>query len=305
MTPRSAPGFSLTLNRVGRAFRAGFWLRPAAALRDISLRLESGEAAGLVGHNGAGKSTLLKLIAGADRPTSGHLAFTPDRPRMGFAPETPAFPPHQTVRGLLRLLCRLAPAVPHAAPAAQRIDRELERFDLARLAHKPVRVLSKGQRQRLNLAQALLDDPELLLLDEPLSGLDPRWRERVREILLDASARGVTLLFSSHILEDVQLLCRRVLLLDKGSLRYDGPLRIGTDERPADGVLSGYALIVDRLPPGLAALLDAAAVAVRRGPDALTLTWPSALPLDPLFAAAQAGETRILHLSARMDTEAL
>lgn len=197
------------------------------ALADLDIAVRAGRVTGLVGHNGAGKSTFIKLALGFLRPTSGSLAVlgrSPGDPRalgrLGYLPEHPSFPEYLTGREILHYVGRLLGL--RGADLRRRADDLLAEVGIAHAADRRVRSYSKGMMQRLGIAQALLADPEVLVLDEPMTGLDPIGRAEVKELLRARRERGVAILFCSHILEDVERLCDDVLLLARGRLRYQG-----------------------------------------------------------------------------------
>jgi ABC-2 type transport system ATP-binding protein len=197
------------------------------ALHDLDLAVRAGRVTGLVGHNGAGKSTFIKLALGFLRPTSGSLAVLGRDPgdpralaRLGYLPEHPSFPEYLTGREILHYVGRLVGL--RGADLGRRSGALLEEVGIAHAADRRVRSYSKGMMQRLGIAQALLAEPELLVLDEPMTGLDPIGRAEVKELLRSRSQRGVAILFCSHILEDVERLCDDVVLLARGRLRYQG-----------------------------------------------------------------------------------
>ena len=202
----------------------GAWRKPAKeALKGISLCIEAGETFGFIGPNGAGKSTLIKILIGALHPTTGSAAIfgrdvrEPEARRgLGFVPENPSLQDHLTPSEILRMGLRL-----HRV----RVDDErrhclrwLERFDLAAVADSRLRGFSKGMLQRTALAHALAIEPRLLILDEPLSGLDPVGRKDVVDILDEYRRQGGTLFFSSHVLHDVERIADRFGLIHRGEL---------------------------------------------------------------------------------------
>lgn len=191
---------------------------PLTALDGLSLEVAEGEMLALLGHNGAGKTTLMKLLLGLTRPTAGALSLlgAPPGPQhrkdIGFLPENVSFSGGMTGREVLRFYARLKGAsFAHA-------EELLERVGMADAAHKPVRTYSKGMRQRLGLAQALLAHPRLLLLDEPTEGLDPVARREFYGILRELRDRGSTVLISSHVLTELELRADRVAILAHGRL---------------------------------------------------------------------------------------
>jgi ABC-2 type transport system ATP-binding protein len=209
-----------------------------AALRGISFRLEPGESVGYLGPNGAGKSTTLKLLAGLDRPSSGTVrvhGHDPDRDRglalahVGALVETPGLPPYLHGRDLLDYAARSRSlSAPERAPAVRRAADELS---VGEHLDRPFGSLSTGLARRILLAAALVGEPDLLLLDEPTLGLDPVARADLRKLLRLLAGRGVTLLLSTHLLEDVTEVCGRVLFLREGAVVGDEPVDLGVGGR--------------------------------------------------------------------------
>ena len=213
----------------GKVYRTGFLMRRIEALRDLTLRVEPGEIFGFIGPNGAGKTTTIKILAGLHESTSGEARiFGVDhrdpkaRSRMGFLPERPYFYLHLTAREVLRFYGQLS--LVDDAEIASRTERLLERVELTRFADVPLRKYSKGMLQRVGLCQALLHDPDLVVLDEPMSGLDPMGRALVSSLIREEQEAGRTVFFSSHILHDVETLCDRVAIIIGGQLRALGPV---------------------------------------------------------------------------------
>lgn len=199
-------------------------LQRVDALKDVSFSVMPGEIFGFLGPNGAGKSTSIKILLDLIRPTAGKtsIAGLPSgsvdaRRNIGFLPENPSFYDTLSASELLDFTGRCF----GMTSAAQRDRKEcvLRQFDLWDARRRTIRTFSKGMVQKLGLAQALLHDPDVLILDEPMSGLDPLARVMVKNILLDEKKRGKTIFFSTHILSDVELLCDRVGILHKGVLR--------------------------------------------------------------------------------------
>ena len=214
---------------LGKIYRVGFFLRPFVGLRGLDLEVPEGTAFGFVGPNGAGKTTTIKILMGLQSHTSGRAWIhgepvpTPgSRRRVGFLPERPYFYEHLTAQEFLEFYAGLS-GLPAAGRGA-RIKAMLERVELGRFAALPLSRFSKGMLQRAGLAQALIHDPDLLVLDEPMSGLDPMGRVLVREIILEERRRGKTVFFSSHILSDVEAICDRVAMIVAGELRGQGTI---------------------------------------------------------------------------------
>jgi len=211
-----------------KTYRVGFWRRrPKLALRPLRLTVEEGEVFGFLGPNGAGKTTTLKLLMGLAPPTGGTariLGMEIDDPRVkaeiGFLPEQPYFYEHLTARELLTYYAQLS-GVP-AQERAQRVAAMLERVGLEQSAGVQLRKYSKGMLQRVGLAQAVLHNPKVVFLDEPMSGLDPMGRREVRDLIQQLRREGKTVFFSTHILSDAEALCDRVAVIHQGELRGVG-----------------------------------------------------------------------------------
>jgi ABC-2 type transport system ATP-binding protein len=203
--------------------------RTLRAVAGVSLRLEAGEVFGLLGPNRAGKTTLLKILLSLCQPTAGRVTrfghSTADRrslARVGYVHENLAFPRYLTAAGLLEYY-GAATLVPYE-DVRRRVPELLERVGLTDRRHEPIHQFSKGMIQRLGLAQALLNDPDLLVMDEPSEGLDLTGRRLVREVILDQRQRGKTVLLVSHLLTEVEQVCDRVGVLVAGRLVHTGPL---------------------------------------------------------------------------------
>jgi ABC-2 type transport system ATP-binding protein len=199
-----------------------------AVVNDLSLSVGRGDICGFLGQNGAGKSTTLRMIAGLVRPTSGEVFLLGHDVRrrraralrrVGVIIESPAFYDNFTGRANLRMLASLS-----GGATKRRIEEVLEIVGLGRRAGDAVRVYSYGMRQRLGIAQALLPDPDLVILDEPTNGLDPQGIREVRDLVRRLRDEfGLTVLLSSHLLSEVEQLCDRVAIIDQGRLLYQGP----------------------------------------------------------------------------------
>ncbi|MGB9232910.1 MAG: ABC transporter ATP-binding protein [Terriglobales bacterium] len=211
-----------------KTYRVGFWhKRPKLALRPLRLTINEGEVFGFLGPNGAGKTTTLKLLMGLATPTGGTariLGMAIDDPRVraqiGFLPEQPYFYEHLTARELLVYYAQLS-GVP-AKQRSARVAAMLSRVGLEESAGLQLRKYSKGMLQRVGLAQAILHDPKVVFLDEPMSGLDPMGRREVRELIQQLRSEGKTVFFSTHILSDAEALCDRVAVINRGELRGAG-----------------------------------------------------------------------------------
>lgn len=213
---------ALLLTQVEKTYLLGFG-RKKAALQPISLEVAAGEAFGFVGANGAGKSTTIKILMGLLKPTFGtaqifgvDVGVPTARRGVGYVPESPIIPDHLTPYEVLQLGCVLHDV--KKADLKAHCLNWLERFGLAEVAGQPLRKFSKGMQQRTALAHALAIEPRLLILDEPMSGLDPAGRKLVLEVLDEYKKTGGTLFFSSHVLYDVERLADRYGLIEGGRL---------------------------------------------------------------------------------------
>ena len=227
-------------NHLTKDFHTGFWRsKPHRALDGLSLEIPAGGVFGLLGPNGAGKSTTLKLLLNLLWPTTGKaevLGRAPGdvlaRQRLGFLPEHPTFYDHLTAEELLTYFAGLCGY--RGAERKTRASRLLDIVGIGADRRRPLRQYSKGMIQRVGLAQALVNDPELVIFDEPMSGLDPVGRREVRELILRLRDESRTILFSSHILSDAELLCTRVGILSRGKLVASGTISEVTAGPAAD-----------------------------------------------------------------------
>ncbi|MGE0447967.1 MAG: ABC transporter ATP-binding protein [Vicinamibacterales bacterium] len=221
---------ALATYELTKDYAIGFWRkRPYRALDALTLEVSPGEVFGFLGPNGAGKTTTLKLLMRLVFPTSGRAEIL-DRPvgdaavrrRVGYLPEHPYFYDYLTAEELLAYFGSLFGFV--GVERRRRIDRLLDEVGIGAERRLPLRKFSKGMLQRVGIAQALINDPELIVLDEPMSGLDPLGRRDVRALILRLRDRGCTVFFSSHVLSDAEALCSRVAIMAKGRLVTAGRL---------------------------------------------------------------------------------
>jgi ABC-2 type transport system ATP-binding protein len=211
---------AIELDRLTKRFGA------VLAVDGVTLSVERGDIFGFMGHNGAGKTTTLRMLLGLTQPTAGStrvLGHDPARAalevrrRTGYLPASYSLPPDMTARGFLHYVAAMFGLARDVAAA--RVEDLLRRFDLGRAADRSLRGFSTGMTQKVGLAQALINEPDLLLLDEPTSGLDPLGRHDLLELLRSlARDRGTTIVFSSHILSDVEALCERVAIMHEARL---------------------------------------------------------------------------------------
>ena len=251
---------AIQVQQVRKVYRGGWRNRALVALNNVDLEVPRGCIFGLLGPNGAGKTTLVKILLGCTRPTSGE-AFLLGRPvgeprsrlRVGYLPENPRFPSYQTAEQLLDYVGAL-----HLVPKAERRTRGralLEELGLGEWQKAKLHKFSKGMLQRLGLAQALLHQPEVLVLDEPTDGLDPLGRRQVRDLLAGCRARGQTVLLNSHLLSEVESICDRAAILNRGQL-------VAQDEMARLTARGGYELHVAGLAENSSAALEAQAMKV-------------------------------------------
>jgi ABC-2 type transport system ATP-binding protein len=215
---------------LSKDYRVGFWRpRPYRALDRVTFSVERGEVFGFLGPNGAGKTTTLKLLMQLVFPTAGRATILGKPPgdvsmkrRIGFLPENPYFYDYLTAEELLTYFAGLFGYA--GGERRQRVSRLLDDVGVGQERRMPLRKFSKGMIQRVGLAQALINDPEVVFLDEPMSGLDPLGRRDVRQLILRLRDEGRTVFFSSHILSDAETLCSRIAIVAKGRLMAAGRL---------------------------------------------------------------------------------
>jgi ABC-2 type transport system ATP-binding protein len=221
---------ALGIDDLHKSFDPGLFERRIDVLRGLSLEVRRGETFGFLGPNGAGKTTTIKAITGLIRPDRGRISVCglahdrlEAREKIGFMAEQPYVYNHLTGREFLEFHAELL-ALPRAEVAG-RVAEVLDLVSMTGPADRAMRTFSKGMLQRLSLAQALLGRPELLILDEPMSGLDPIGRRDVRDLILAEKERGTTVFFSSHIIPDVETICDRVAIVVGGQVRAVGEVR--------------------------------------------------------------------------------
>ena len=218
---------AVDVQALSKTYRSRLGRTSVRALDGLDLEVAPGEIFGLLGPNGAGKTTLVKSLLGIIRPTSGAAALfgvpahRPEaRRRVGFLPEHHRFPPFLTAEALLHLYGRLAGV--SAAERARRVPLLLDRVGLGARKGSKVKTFSKGMLQRAGLAQALLNAPDLLFLDEPTDGVDPAGRREIRDLLVELRGEGRTIFLNSHLLSEVEQVCTRVAILKEGRLVREG-----------------------------------------------------------------------------------
>lgn len=259
---------AIETEQLTKEYAVGFWRpRPYRALDSLSLQVEANEVFGFLGPNGAGKTTTLKLLTELIYPTSGRISVLgkppshPDvRRRVGYLPEAPYFYDYLSAEELLGYFAGLFGL--RGEERRRRVSTLLDKVGLGGERRLPLRKYSKGMLQRVGLAQALINEPELVILDEPMSGLDPLGRRDVRALILELRDRGCTVFFSSHILSDAEALCSRVAIVVGGQLVTTGRL----SEILAFEV-SGWELVMSGLTPEAVAGLGSRARGITRISD--------------------------------------
>jgi ABC-2 type transport system ATP-binding protein len=254
-----------------KTYRKPFTGRRVEAVRQVSFEVHRGEIFGFLGPNGAGKTTSIKMITGLGAVTAGTIEILGQRApapdvmaRVGFLPESPYVYPYLTPREFVTLCGRLC-GLPRKV-LGEKVEKVIARVGMAQAIDRPARALSKGMLQRTALAAALVHDPELLILDEPMSGLDPVGRKEVRDLIVEEKQRGHTVFFSSHILSDVEMLCDRVCILRQGKIVVSGAMRelLAQDKRRSEITIAGAG-------PDLRSFFDGVASRVREAGGALVL----------------------------------
>jgi ABC-2 type transport system ATP-binding protein len=303
------PDLAIDVHDLKKTYRTPFTRKKVEALRGVTFAVERGHIFGFVGPNGAGKTTTIRTLMGLIRPSTGSatllghpLGSRAARARIGFLPESPYFYDYLDVGEL----CDLAGRLFGLAPAArkQRADELIEKVGLGRARGQSLKKFSKGMLQRAGLAQALMNDPELVVLDEPMSGLDPIGRKEVRDLILELRDQGKTVFFSTHILSDVEAITDRVAIVARGQLQAHG-----TPAELVSRSLQGVDVVVRLVAaadPAAAAAADAAltagAVRTRRVGDELSLTLAADADVDAWIARAHAAGGKVMQISPRHET---
>lgn len=220
---------AVEIENLTKVFPAHFGGRPVRAVDDVNIRIEAGQVYGLIGPNGSGKSTTMKALLGLVAPTTGRCRIfgadslaVDSREQVGFLPENPYFYKHLSGAETLRFYGKLCGLRGKALDA--RIDELLELVDLTDARDRRLGGYSKGMLQRIGLAQALVQEPRLVILDEPTAGVDPIGSRQIRDLILALRGRGITVFLCSHLLEQVQEVCDRVGIIFRGKMIREGRL---------------------------------------------------------------------------------
>jgi ABC-2 type transport system ATP-binding protein len=285
-----------------KTYRTPLRRKKVEALRGVTFKVERGQIFGFVGPNGAGKTTTIRTLMGLLRPTGGSATILghaiPSRAarfKVGFLPETPYFYDYLTVGELLDLAGRLF-GIPHGE-RKKRADMLIDKVGLGRARRQSLKKYSKGMLQRAGLAQALMNDPELVVLDEPTSGLDPIGRKEVRDLIIELREQGKTVFFSSHILTDIEAIADHVAIVARGQLQSQGtPAEL--IKRTILGIDIQVRVAADT---DLGTLTDGASH-VRRAGDELTLTLPPDADVDAWLSAARDKGAKVVAVTPRHET---
>jgi ABC-2 type transport system ATP-binding protein len=295
---------ALLIENLTKDYAVGFWRRqPYRALDGLSLSIDPGEVFGFLGPNGAGKTTTLKLLMQLIFPTSGRaeilgqpVGHVATRRRLGYLAENPSFYDHLTAEELLTYFAQLFGY--DAADRRRRVSGLLDRVGIGGERRFQLRKFSKGMIQRFGIAQALLNDPEIVFLDEPMSGLDPLGRRDVRALIHELRAQGRTIFFSSHILSDAEALCSRVAVLARGRLVAQGRVT-----ELAEFSARGWELVVANLPPAaLERVRPSTTRMTQLGADRWSLELSTAASPDRVLADLVAAGGSVVSLNPLRET---
>jgi ABC-2 type transport system ATP-binding protein len=271
------------------------------ALKGVSLAVEAGEIFGLLGQNGAGKTTLIKTLLGIIKPTGGQALLLEQpagtaavRRRIGYLPEDHRLPDYHSGASLLDFYGALLGVA--ARERRRRIPGVLEMVGLKSRMHSKIRTYSKGMKQRLGLAQAILHDPEVIFLDEPTDGVDPVGRREIRDLMQGLKRKGMTIFINSHLLGEVELVCDRVGILQQGHVLQIGEVSSLTIQR---GVFSVGLAAGEVLPHGE---LVGLGYQVIRNRETWELVVPDGRTIDPAIALLHARGLRLRHLVEKRQT---
>lgn len=219
----------LKVENIVQEFKVGFMRKKVQVLKGVSFEVPKGSVFGFLGPNGAGKTTLIRLIVGNREPTSGTIKLNgiettsiESKRKMGYLTERPYFYPHLTGRRFLEHYAILSEVESDKIPG--KILTSLERVGLSHAIDKELRHYSKGMLQRIGIAQAILHDPDFIVLDEPMSGLDPNGRREIRELIQALAQAGQTIFFSTHVVSDVEAICDRVAIIHQGKISHLGKI---------------------------------------------------------------------------------
>lgn len=293
----------IEVSRYRKVFKTGLLRQKTVeAVKDVSFSVHREEIVGFLGPNGSGKTTTIKMLLGLISPSGGtarmfgrRVPSREARKRIGFLPENPYVYPHLTPREFVEMSGQLSGMRGRAL--AKRTEEVLDKTGVLYAADRQVRRLSKGMLQRSALAAALVSDPEMLILDEPMSGLDPVGRKEVRDLIVAEREAGRTVFFSTHILSDVEALCDHVIILRKGEVVVRGSIR---------KLLRGQVLHTDvtlhRVSDALLAHLEASEHTVQRRPDVVVVEVQGEESVTAVLRRALDDGAQVLEVTPRRET---
>lgn len=290
----------LLADRLAKTFHLGLFRKRVEAVTDASFEVHRGEIFGYLGPNGSGKTTTLKMLMGLVFPSHGRAEVlgrpVPNRDakrKLGYLPESPYFYEYLAPEEFLDLVGALCDVPTRAR--RERAGKLITRVGLDHARGRPLRKFSKGMLQRIGIAQALMGDPELVVLDEPMTGLDPIGRKEIRDLMLELKREGRTVVYSTHILPDVEMTCDRVAMIFAGRIRSVGPLSELLTARllSTEVGLSGGA---DRLPT------PPEHATVRQTPDGLLVDLPEGTDVNAFLKAALDGGATVLSVTPRRES---
>ncbi len=290
---------AIVVEELRKVFKPGWPGQPhVTALDGLSFSVKRGEIFGFLGPNGAGKTTTLKILMGLMRPTDGRAEVfgkpagdVLTRGLIGFLPEAPYFYDYLTAEEFLRFYGQLAGL--DGVKLRERIVELLELVGMTQARHRQLRKFSKGMLQRVGLAQALIHDPELVVLDEPMSGLDPIGRKQVRDLILSLRDRGKTVCFSTHIIPDVEMICDRVGVVVKGRLLAAGPV----DELMTRGHTQTVEIVFEGVDPHSVNAVAASATRVFEQGRRALVVLPGPDHVDDVIRAIHAKGGRVVSVT--------
>jgi len=298
----SAASLLIDVRDLAKTFRVGFVGRRVEAVKGVSFDVRRGEIFGFLGPNGAGKTTTIKMLTGLIAPTSGdallfgeRIPSAKARERIGFLPENPYVYPYLTPREFVELSGQLSGM--RGKPLRARAEEVLKQVGIAYAADRQVRRLSKGMLQRAGLDAALVSDPELLILDEPMSGLDPVGRKEVRDLIFEERDRGRTIFFSTHILSDVEAMCDRVAILRAGKVVVSGALR----QLLRSDVIGTEVVLADA-PEDLRKSLAEKGFTIVGRPDVVVIELEGDAQVGEVLTDALAAGARVVEVSRKRET---
>lgn len=289
---------AIVIDKLSKTHRPAWpWQQAVTTLHEVSLSVGYGEIFGFLGPNGAGKTTTMKIVLGLMRATTGTVELL-GRPALnvdvhksiGYLPESPYFYDYLTAEEFLWFYGRLGQVNP--SDLQQRIPTLLAQVGLTEARYRPLRKFSKGMLQRIGLAQALIHDPQLVMLDEPMSGLDPVGRKDVRDIILGLRDQGKTIFFSTHIISDVEMICDRVGILAKGRMVTVGSM----DELVNRNVAQSVEVICEGIDGESIPLVKEVAMRVLQRGNRCWMALPGQQRLEEVLAAVRQAGGRLVSI---------